>query len=76
MGVKNMPIVITRFSLGNIVGNFVMYGGLIGGIANVTPRKGLIKNRSDLAQWTVNKVIQRETNMQIVARRNARKQLK
>lgn len=69
-----MSVNITRISAFNIVGNVVLYSGAIGTFNNIQPRKGMIKSRSDLASWVFGKVLRRETNIQLVARRNAKKQ--
>lgn len=61
-----------KFSLFNVVGNLLLYGGMVG---NIKPNKGVIKSKEDLVVWSVNKVVRRETNVQLVARRNAKKQI-
>ena len=65
-----MIVTVSRIGFSNIAG-FVCTGVMV----SMLPNKKIVRTRGDLMFWAVDKVVRRETNVQIVARRNVKKQL-
>ena len=70
-----MSFVSSRLSFGNLIGNIIIYGGVTMGLQRVLPAKGRIKRRSDVVIWAVNRGVNRETNVELMAKKNIRKNL-
>lgn len=65
-----MPLSVVKIGFGNVA-CFICTGV----VASLLPNKKIVRSKSDLLFWSMNRIVQRETNVQIVARRNVKKQI-
>ena len=70
-----MSLTTTRVSFSNILTNIIVYGTTITTINNMLPSNKLVTkyDKRFIGTWFINRTINRETNIKLVAQKNARK---